>query len=57
MNYEIAHMRVIHRRLGGTLPCCMGGLVVGKYAYNIQLRQIRKSDFIDIFEFAPKDKM
>ena len=54
---EIAHARVVDRRLGLRLPGVVGGAVVRKDADDIELGEIGEADAVDAFEFAAEDQM
>jgi hypothetical protein len=57
MNDEIAHMGVVDRHLRLFLPRFIGLRIIGINADDIEMVEIVEPDFIEIDEFAAKNKM
>lgn len=57
MDDEVAHPRVVHRRLGLALPGIVGGRVIREHADDINRLEIGEADTLDILKFPAKYQM
>jgi hypothetical protein len=57
MRHEIAHMGVVDGRLRARLPRFIGGLIIGKYADDIDRIKIAKFGAVQIDKLAAENEM
>ena len=57
VNDEVAHLRVVDRRLRLGLPGRIGGGVVRKQADDLHLVEILEGDVFEVDEFATEDEV